>query len=313
MTMSMTLKQFEALRLVLANGTYKYAAEKLNVTQSAISRLIGQLEQETGFALFDRNDGRLRVTPEGRRLYSAIETILIGVDQINAIAEDERAYDSASLRVGTIPSLGFSVLPPAVRVMRKRFRNLRVTIDVATRSALEYATENGDFDVALVNLPTENRTLFVEPLSTVSSVCVLPKKHALAEGPFVSPQDLEGDQYISMNPGSWIRYRTDELFASLGTKRVLQIETGSMHLICSLVSAGLGVSLVHHFVAQKFANSLVVKPFRPRFDFDFGLIMPSGAKRTLVTGHFISCIRDMFKGFEDGLGNGHPGSEMLKP
>lgn len=293
--MSMTIKQFEAFRLVLAHGTTSYAAEKLDLTQSAVSRVITQLEQEVGFLLFDRRQGRLHITPEGQRLYSLVEKILTGVDQINALSEDESRFDSASLNVGTMSSLGMSIMPRAVQAIRERFQNLRVTIDVAGRSQLEDATMQGEHDMALVTLPIENRALTVEPLSEVECTCILPIGHPLAEKPFISPHDLEDEQFISMEPGTWIRYRTDEMFSVLGINRKLQIETGSMILMCSLVADGLGVSLVHRFVAEQFSDNLVIKPFRPRFGFEFGIILPSGAHRTLITQHFIHCIKDTFK------------------
>lgn len=293
--MSMTIKQFEAFRLVLAHGTTSYAAEKLELTQSAVSRVITQLEQEVGFSLFDRRQGRLHITPEGQRLYSLVEKILTGVDQINALSEDESRFDAAALNVGTMSSLGMSIMPPAVQAIRERFPNLHVTIDVAGRSQLEDATMQGEHDMALVTLPIENRALTVEPLSEIECSCILPQGHRLADKPFISPHDLEGEQFISMEPGTWIRYRTDEMFSVLGIERKLQIETGSMILMCNLVADGLGVSLVHRFVAELFSDTLIAKPFRPRFGFEFGLILPSRAHRTPVIQHFSHCIKDRFR------------------
>ena len=79
----MKLRQLEAMRAVLARGTTTHAAETIGLTQSAISRLITQLEDEVGLRLFDRRQGRLQITPEGQHFYAIAEKVLAGVDQIS--------------------------------------------------------------------------------------------------------------------------------------------------------------------------------------------------------------------------------------
>jgi DNA-binding transcriptional LysR family regulator len=66
----MKLRQLEAMRAVLARGTTTHAGELIGLTQSAVSRLIKQLEDELGFKLFDRRHGRLLITPEGQNFYA---------------------------------------------------------------------------------------------------------------------------------------------------------------------------------------------------------------------------------------------------
>ena len=80
----MKLRQLEALRAVVASGTTTQAADLLGLTQSAISRLITQLETELGLNIFDRRHGRLRITPEGQLFYDVVKKLLSGVDQITA-------------------------------------------------------------------------------------------------------------------------------------------------------------------------------------------------------------------------------------
>ena len=80
----MKLRQLEALRAVVASGTTTQAADLLGLTQSAVSRLITQLESELGLNIFDRRHGRLRITPEGQHFYDVVKKLLSGIDQITA-------------------------------------------------------------------------------------------------------------------------------------------------------------------------------------------------------------------------------------
>ncbi len=68
----MKLRQLEAIRAVMASGTTTHAAELMGLTQSAVSRLVAQLEEELGLSIFDRRHGRLQITPEGRACYPAL-------------------------------------------------------------------------------------------------------------------------------------------------------------------------------------------------------------------------------------------------
>ena len=78
----MKLRQFEALRAIVRTGTTSEAAEYLSLTQSAVSKLRGQLEDELNIKIFDRRHGRLIMTPEGKMMYTDIELVLNTVDAI---------------------------------------------------------------------------------------------------------------------------------------------------------------------------------------------------------------------------------------
>ena len=108
------LRQFEALRQVIARGTTKDAAVAMGLTQSAVSRLVRQLEDEFGFVVFDRRQGRLHLTPEGQRFYTEVEKILGGLDQLQSMAKDISTLSVGTLRLIAMPALGFGLLPAAV-------------------------------------------------------------------------------------------------------------------------------------------------------------------------------------------------------
>lgn len=297
----MNLRQFEALRLVLARGTTKHAAEALGVTQSAVSRQITQLEATLGFSLFERRNGRLHITPEGQQFYKAVERVLNGFDQIKAMARDNASLRSGSLRLVAMPALAFGLLPDALREIRKSYRQARISIDIGIRQTAEDGIVSGKYDLGLVTLPIEHEAVIVEPLFGIDCVCVLPKDHRLAKQPVIEAQDLEGEEFVSIEPDTMLRYRTDELFGRLGVRRKLSIESQSSITICNLVAAGLGVSLVHRFVAEAFADRLAVRPFRPAFRFEYGLIRCNGVTPSPIASEFIRTMRESIERLEGAV------------
>ena len=291
----MNLRQFEALRLVLARGTTKHAAEALGVTQSAVSRQITQLESTLGFSLFERRNGRLHITPEGQHFYKAVERVLNGFDQIKSMARDNSSLRSGTLRLVAMPALAFGLLPGAVKQIRNAFRQAKIAIDIGVRQTAEDGIVSGKYDLGLVTLPIEHEAIIVEPIFGMDCVCVLPKDHRLADRAIIEATDLDGEEYVSIEPDTMLRYRTDELFGREGVRRKLSIEAQSSITICNLVANGLGVSLVHRFVAEVFADRLLVKPFKPAFRFEYGLIRSSGVALSPIAAEFIQTMRDSIR------------------
>lgn len=101
----MKLRQPEAMRAVVARATTTHAADVLGLTQSAVSRLIMQLEAELGVSLFERRHGRLLLTPEGQHVFDVAQRVLDGVDQLTATARDVRTLRSGALRFISMPAL----------------------------------------------------------------------------------------------------------------------------------------------------------------------------------------------------------------
>ncbi|MGH6943103.1 MAG: LysR family transcriptional regulator [Geminicoccaceae bacterium] len=287
----MNLRQFEALRLVLARGTTKHAAEALGVTQSAVSRQIMALEASLGFSLFERRNGRLVVTPEGQHFYKAVENVLLEMDQIRAMARDTSTMRIGSLRLAAMPALAFGLLPAAIKRIRTRYRRIKISVDVAVRHVVEEGIAGGKYDLGLVTLPIENDTLNVEPICRMECVCVLPTGHRLGDRPVIEARELEDEEFISLEPETMMRYRTDELFGRLGVRRSLCLETHSTVMICSLVASGVGVSLVHKFIADAFSDRLVVKPFLPALQFEYGLLLPAGPALSPIAREFLATLR----------------------
>ncbi len=291
----MKLRQFEALRLVIARGTTKEASLFMGLTQSAVSRLITQLENEVGFKIFDRRQGRLHLTPEGQYFYAEVSKILEGLDQLKLMASDISTLTVGSLKIIAMPALGFGLLPTAIEQIQARYKRLKISVDLASREAVEGEILKARHDIGLVTLPIENEALEVEPLFGIDSVCVLPLDHPLRDQPVIRAEDLENQPFISIEPGTLFRYRTDELFGKLGIKRQLRLEAQSTIMVCNLVAQNLGVSLVHRFIAEAFEGRILIKPFEPAITLEYGLVFPAGQQRSRTVEELVEMLRQSAK------------------
>lgn len=287
----MKLRQLEAIRAVMASGTTTQAAELLGLTQSAVSRLITQLEDELGLHIFDRRHGRLQVTPEGRQFYDVAKKVLAGVDQINATARDIRTLQVGALRILAMPALAYGLLPRTIADIGARYKQVKISVGVGTRAELEDGIASSQYDVGIATLPVDQQGIEVEPLCALDCVSILPKQHPLAGKTTIGIEDLAGLPFVSLASGTLFRYKVDELFAMAQIKRGLMVEVPSTVMVCEMVASGIGISIVPPFVAAGFRDSIAVCHFTPAMRFEYGLLFPANQKRSLLTQTFVETIR----------------------
>ena len=287
----MKLRQLEAIRAVMASGTTTHAAELMGLTQSAVSRLVAQLEEELGLSIFDRRHGRLQITPEGQQFYDVAKKVLAGIDQIDATARDIRTLQAGALRILAMPALAYGLLPRTIAKINNRFKQVKISVGVGTRAELEDGIASSQFDVGIATLPVDQKGIETELLCSVDCVGVLPVGHPLAEKETISVEDMGGLPFVSLSPGTLFRYKIDELFAMSDIRRGMLVEVPSTVMVCELVASGIGVSIVHPFVAAGFRDNIVVRHFSPSIRFDYGLLFPVNQRRSLLTQTFVETIR----------------------
>lgn len=287
----MKLRQLEAMRALMTKGTTIQAADSIGLTQSAVSRLISQLEDELGLELFYRRQGRLVATPEGQQLFEVAQRILSDIDRVTSVARDIASLRRGAIRIIAMPAYGFRLLPEAIKRVRERFKQVKIVVEMGGRFEVEEALRKETCDLALATLPIDASGGGIEPLGTLEAVCVMPPDCDLTSRDVVTPDCLGGIPFISVEPHSMLRLSTDQLFGRLSVNRNLLIEAHSATMACSLVAKGLGVSIVHPFIGGAFQDRLVVRPFRPAVHFEYGLIFPAERRRSLIANEMVAVLK----------------------
>lgn len=272
----MKLRQMEALRAVVRSGTTKDAGDIVSLTQSAVSKLISQLEDELNVSLFFRRSGRLVMTPEGRMIYEDVERVLTIVDELREKTRDSGALRGGKLRVGTMPALGHGLLPRSIRALNAEYPNLLCVIDEQPRQRIEDQIASGYYDLGFVTLPVQNERLEVTSLGKVSAVCVMSRDHPKSTKSRIDISDLENEPFISVDPETLLRHRTDSLFGENRVRRRLTIQTQSTSLACQMVAEGNGVAIVHPLIALSLADRIAIKPFKPDIQLRYAIINADG-------------------------------------
>ncbi|MBT5227552.1 MAG: LysR family transcriptional regulator [Proteobacteria bacterium] len=268
-----TLRQVDAFRAVMITGTITGAAEMMNISQPAVTRLIQELERALGFDLFTRQGRQIVPTVESRLFFDEVETSHLGLDQLTQSAANIREHKEGSLRLVTIPSVVTMFIGQILKAFDTAFPNVAVSLEVQpTQRVFEYIT-SGQCDLGISTLPMENPAVVSQPVLRGQSVCIFPKRHRLHSKAKITPKDLEGEEFISYRSDSLYRHRVDQVFSKSKVNRSLRYEARTTDTICKLVANGIGVSVIGpSFPGVKLESGIEVRPFTPALHGDLALL-----------------------------------------
>ncbi len=207
----MNLRQIEAFRAVIDTGTVSRAAERLSISQPAVTKLLQHLERTIGFALFDRARGRLSPTAEGMMLYDEVERVFRGLDDLARFTDEIRTLQHGALRIGAMPALSIGFIQDLVARFVETRPAVRVSIQTRTSPKLVEWLVSGHLDVGFTSHPPDHPEVTSEPLCSAELVCILPRKHRLTSKRVVHAADFAGEQFISFGPDSPYRPQLDDI------------------------------------------------------------------------------------------------------
>lgn len=283
-------RQLEAFRCVVVAGSVSKAAQRMHLSQPAVSRLISELERRIGFQLFDRGR-RFQLRDEGKLLYREVERAFIGVEKIAQRAEDIRNFRTGHLRIAASPALALGLLPAVMREFRAAFDAVTISVQVLASPAVAEWVASGPVDVGLAALPITQEGVVIRPFPAVPAVCMVPPNHPLARKPFLTPKELTRENVISLGPDSLLRTSIDRSFDSTGVPHSSSVETSMSAHAALLVAEGLGITIIDPFTAlSRRSEDLRLKPFMPRAGYDFALLLPAHVPQARVTEAFISMV-----------------------
>ncbi|MDQ2975806.1 MAG: LysR family transcriptional regulator [Acidobacteriota bacterium] len=241
----MEIRQLRAFLAIAELGTFTAAAQRVHVTQAAISMQIRQLENELGARLFVRAPRRVMLTEAGEHLLQRARQILrdhdAALDEIAELAGAERGR----LRVGSASAMVTTdVLPELLKELRKQHAHAEVTVASGTSEALVQQILSGELDVAFVSLPVQARGINTERLSQDQLVAIASPRHRLAKQRTVSAYTLAGEKLILGERGGNTRRLIDQFFAQHGVTLHVAMELSRQAAIRRMVEEDMGVGIV---------------------------------------------------------------------
>jgi len=269
----MDLRQLEAFAAVMSAGSVTAAGKMLGRSQPSVTRVIQELEQELGFALFERSGPKVTPTHKAFMMYGEVESALLGIRNIRQRAQHIAQDENHQIKLVAISALAAGLLPSALARLPEHLRPQQIQLQSMSPENVVQAVLSKTMDLGAVSLPLEHRGLDIHWIGEAPCVAVLPADSPLAALD-VLPMDLLAEQtLVTMANPYRFRRRIDKAFADAGGKTPRMLDTNTSLIAMQMARVGLGVALIDPFTAMGVpVEGVVVRPIACNIPFFFGLI-----------------------------------------
>lgn len=284
--MRINLRQVEAFHAVMRTGSMTGAGHLLSVTQPAVTRLIRDFEDAIGLPLFERRGSQLIPTPHALALIPEVERSFIGLDRIGRLAAGIREHTAGSLRIAAMPAVANTLLPRFLAHYLPERPDLQISILGVPSHQVAEMVSAGQVDLGYAEGPLNPHGVVMQSVE-MDAVAVMPSDHPMSLLDVVAPGDFEGQRFIAPRPGSI--FSSGVQLALAQVPRITRLETSLTYTACSLVSKGLGVSIVDPPTALEFeGRGLAVRPLSVQIDTGFLVIRSGKTSQQALTEEFSS-------------------------
>ena len=231
-----SLNQLRTFLEVAATGSVGRAAERLAVSQPAVSSALASLQRELGATLVERSGRGLQITSAGRQVEADARRLFSHLEDLHQRARSAGAADGGRIRLAAVTTAAEHLVPPLMRGFRGERPAVTVAVEVANRSRVWDMLEHWEVDLAIAGRPPADRgfrTLATRPNDLV----------VVGSEPLRGTESLAEATWLLREPGSGTREATEELLAQMGISPP-RLTIGSNGAIRESIRAGLGISLL---------------------------------------------------------------------
>ena len=241
----MDTRQLAAFCAVVERRSFSQAAERLGVTQPAVSLQVRALEQRLGRKLLDRSGRRVEPTEAGMRLYHGSQRLLEAEQRLLEDLAADQGELTGKLAIGASTGPGGRVVPLLVCEFARLHRGLRLALSIANTQAVIEQVAARELELGIVGARRRIRSVSFEPFFRDEIVLAVPRGHPFA-GRTVESAELEHETLIEMQAGAGVRQVVEEELRRAGVRlrAGARVELGLQESAKSAVLGGYGLAFI---------------------------------------------------------------------
>jgi DNA-binding transcriptional LysR family regulator len=266
---SLNLDQLRALETVVELASFTSAARRLNLSQSAVSVQIRELEQRCGVRLVERLGKKAYATAAGREVIEHARRISEEADAITAAMRRFREGWIGRVHIGAALTALMYLLPPVLKKLRTDHPGIDLFISNAPTEAMVEGVARNEMDLGLVTLPVTDSRLVITPLRVEDMVAILPAR--ARDIPDEITPEYAAAQFLVLEFGA-ISVLIREWLSARGLAPQSSMVVSAIEAVKVVVSAGMGMSIVPAMAAARVSDDIVVRPLNPRLPRTLALI-----------------------------------------
>ena len=288
----MSIQKYIAYLKTIETGSITRAAAQLGYTQSAVSRMIADLENAWGVTLLTRNRSGIEISSEGLLLLPKLQAICTGYESLNRAVSEMHGLSSGAIRVGTFSSFSSGLLPNIIKSFHEIYPHIDFHLFSGEYEQITVWLRKGLVDCGFVALPAAD-DLETGFLIQDSLVAVLPQDHPAADAPYYPVELLASEEFINVREEQ--DHEIAEFLDSLPRKPKMRYESSDDYAILSMVEAGLGVSVIHDLMLMPNRYHVTVKRFDVPAIRDIAIAVKRDTPLSTITQLFVDHTRQWAK------------------
>lgn len=278
---------------VAETGAITEAAERIGITQSALSRRIQQFEEHLGVELLVRGRKGAALTEIGRLVQSEAQGIVARYEHMREMVASHQGLEGGTVRIGGGATAVSFILPEAIAAFQAAHPQVRFQMREAGSSEIADDVVAGHLELGVVTLPVRDRELDVTPLTTDRIVLVARHDHPLAQRRRVRIQDLADQAFVAFEAGSALRQIIDGKLRDAGVEVNVVMELRSIPAILRMVSTTGNLAFVSQLGMEHQADVVAVPVQALRIERRLAIVARRGAKLSPAASAFSGRLQNL--------------------
>lgn len=286
--MDMNISKYMAFVTTVEYGSFTKAGEILNYSQSAISRMINDLEKEWKISVLERSKAGVKLTSDGMKLLPYAKSLCEEYKKLQMQVDELNGLQSGIIRIGTFSSVATHWLPNIIKEFQKNYPNIDYELLLGDYTEIENWILEGRVDCGFLRLPTHKdlETIF---LAKDKLLAILPENHYLANKEKVSLSDLCNEPFLMLDKGN--NSDVTKVFEQNGIPPKIHFTTWYDYAIMSMVESGLGISILPELILKRIPYKLVFKELDIPAHRNIGLAFRNKKTISLAVEKFLEYLK----------------------
>lgn len=230
---------------------FKKASEKCNISQSALSTALNELEKQLGLKIFERNNKQVLITPAGKKILHQARQILLQVDELKHFVETHKKPLSFPLSIGIIPTIAPFLLPKLLPVLKQDYPKVQLNIEENQSQVLVEMVRNGELDTAIIALPFPTTGLLTLKFWQEDFYWITLKGNKFSQQKQINGQEIKQCNLLLLKEGHCLKDHIISVCNMLEKTPKQEFCATSINTLIQMVAGDLGSTLVPEMAVEQ--------------------------------------------------------------
>lgn len=298
----MEIRHLECFVAVARYGNFTKAAEQIHISQPSISKMIKEIEAQTGAELFYRDTKHVELTDAGMAFLEQAQQIVALFHNLNDGLDGLMGKQAGKIRIGFPPITSVTMFSQVLGAFKKEHPDTEIYLYEFGSKEIEKSIQEGELDIGIVSTPVTNADFYnMFWLTRDSLQVVMPSGHRLAGSPAVTFADLTDESFVLYRRDFRLHDQIIERCNMEGFQPKIIFETSQLEFMIQTIAADLGIAFLPSRICRQLdSRGVIARPLNDRpIYLQLGVIwkkgryLPYAARQWLQFAHSFSGFKDM--------------------